>query len=150
MGLRPTARRHRRVSALPRGAAGRRQSLLPIIVANVEPGTTIWSDEWAAYRQIPLCRDQPQNGGGLMSYVHQSVNHSVEFVDPATGANTQRLEGEWERCKLQLMPLNKGTSRALLPGHPASFWWALLNGQAKCSDPFLRLLGLIRANYPQV
>ena len=125
-------------------------TLLPLIVANVLPGTIIWSDEWAAYGRIPLCRDQPQNGGGPMGYIHQSVNHSVEFVDPVTGANTQRLEREWERCKLQLMRLNKGTSCALLPGHLASFWWSSLNGQAKCSDPFLRLVYLIRARYPQV
>ena len=125
-------------------------TLLPIIVANVAPGTTIWSDEWAAYGRIPFCQDQPQNGGGPMGFIHQTVNHSVEFVDPITGANTQRLEREWERCKLQLMRLNKGTSRALLPGHLAAFWWSSLNGQTKCADPFMRILALIREQYPQV
>ena len=125
-------------------------TLLPIIVANVAPGTTIWSDEWAAYRGIPQCNDTPQNGGGAKGDRHESVNHSVQFVDPVTGANTQRLEREWERCKLRLMRLNKGTSPALLPGHLAAFWWASLNGQAKCRDPFLRLVALIREEYPQV
>ncbi|KAF0294299.1 hypothetical protein FJT64_007998 [Amphibalanus amphitrite] len=125
-------------------------TLLPLIVANVAPGTTIWSDEWAAYRGIPQCQDTPQNGGGPMRLQHQSVNHSVEFVDQVTGANTQRLECEWERCKLQLMRLNKGTSPALLPGHLAAFWWASLHGAAKCNDPFLRLVGLVREHYPQV
>ena len=125
-------------------------TLLPIIVANVEPGTTIWSDEWAAYQRIPQCIDTPVNGGRPMRYNHESVNHTVEFVAQGTGANTQRLEREWERCKLQLMRLNKGTSPALLPGHLAAFWWQSMNGPTKCNDPFLRLLALIREHYPQV
>ena len=85
-----------------------------------------------------------------MHYVHLTVNHSVEFVDAATGANTQRLEREWERCKLQLMRLGRGTSPKLLPGHLAAFWWASVNGQPKCTDPFLRLLALVHRHYPQV
>ena len=124
-------------------------TFMPIIVANVLPGTTIWSDECEAYDGIPLCRDLAQNGGGRMGYIYQSVNRSVEFVNSVTGANTQRLTREWYRCKLQLMRLNRGTSPALLPGHLASFWWASQNGQAKCADPFLRLVELIRYRYPQ-
>ena len=74
-------------------------TLLPIVITNVAPGTTIMSDEWGAYVRLPACIDHPQNGGAPMQYVHQTVNHSVEFVDAVTGANTQRLEREWERCK---------------------------------------------------
>lgn len=125
-------------------------TLLPLIVENVAPGTTIWSDEWAAYAGIPACQDTPQNGGGPMGYIHQSVNHSVNFVDPMTGANTQKLEREWERCKLKLMRLSKGTSPALLPGHLAAMWWTSIHGHQKCPDPFMRLIALIRRHYPQV
>jgi len=41
--------------------------LEPIIRNNILPGTTIWSDQWAAYNNL-------QNLG----YIHQTVNHSVQ------------------------------------------------------------------------
>ena len=58
-------------------------TLLPIIRDNVRPGTTIMSDLWRAY---------PGIGAMGLGYQHLTVNHSINFVDPATGANTQRVE----------------------------------------------------------
>jgi len=49
-------------------------TLLPVIQRNVAPGTRVWSDVWAAYRNL--------NG-----YVHQMVNHSRHFVNPITGGS---------------------------------------------------------------
>jgi hypothetical protein len=53
-------------------------TLLPIIQQRVLPGTTIWSDQWAAYRRLPAV-----TGMG-----HATVNHSVKFVAPGTGGTT--------------------------------------------------------------
>ena len=65
-------------------------TLLPIIQAHVLPGTIIYSDEWAAYNQV-------QNLPNVTS--HSSVNHSLHFVDAATGVHTQHIESYWSRVK---------------------------------------------------
>ena len=65
-------------------------TLLPLIVANTEPGSTIMSDEWRSYRQIV---NLPQQ------YSHLTVNHSYNFVDPETGAHTQGVGSMWRSCK---------------------------------------------------
>ena len=57
-------------------------TLLPLIQHNVLPGTTIISDQWAAYNQL-------QNLG----YVHQTVNHTLFFRDPNTGVHSNTIEG---------------------------------------------------------
>ncbi|KAH7943425.1 hypothetical protein HPB52_008148 [Rhipicephalus sanguineus] len=41
-----------------------------------------------------------------------TVNHSVNFIDPATGANTQRIESEWQKAKDDSAPIYSSTSRA--------------------------------------
>ena len=58
-------------------------TLLPIIQQHVLPGTTIWSNEWAAYSRVAAI---PGVAG------HSVINHSLHFVDPVTGVNTQAVE----------------------------------------------------------
>ena len=58
-----------------------RETLLPIIVQEIEPETTIYSDKWRAYSTL-------KDHGCL----HQTVNHSKSFIDPRTGAQTQTIE----------------------------------------------------------
>ena len=52
----------------------------PIIANHVTPRCIICSDEWSAYNQL----------SATTGHVHCTVNHSLYFVDPATGAHTQR------------------------------------------------------------
>ena len=85
-------------------------TLRAIITRHVAPGTTVWSDEWAAYRNI-------QHWPGF-NYVHQTVKHQVNFINPNTGAHTQRIEVDWGHVKTQLV-----TSLTLLPGHLAEYWF---------------------------
>ena len=57
-----------------------KDTLIPIIRAQILPGTCVMSDMWKAY-------DCLQDEG----YNHLTVNHSLNFVDPDTGAHTQRI-----------------------------------------------------------
>lgn len=53
----------------------RATTLVPIIQRYVAPGSTITTDGWRSYRSL----------GG--TYIHRVVNHSLNFVDPVTGAS---------------------------------------------------------------
>ncbi|KAH9378837.1 hypothetical protein HPB48_013801 [Haemaphysalis longicornis] len=59
------------------------------ITQNIAPGTTIHSDEWAAYNCIHNLVDA---AGSSMNYVWKTVNHTKNFVDPNTGTDIQNIE----------------------------------------------------------
>ena len=56
-------------------------TLLPIIQAHILPGTCVMSEMQKAYDCL---KDE--------GYTHLTVNYSLNFVDPDTGAHTQRIE----------------------------------------------------------
>ena len=58
-------------------------TLLPIIPQHTLSGTTLSSDEWAAYHRIATLSGVGGHGG---------VNHSLHFIDPTTGVNSQMVE----------------------------------------------------------
>lgn len=87
-------------------------TLMPIITANIRPGTTVLSDQWRAYNGIAL----------LPGYTHETVNHSLNFVDPNTGANTQRIERSWRAAKERNKRQN-GTHRHMLDSYLCEFMW---------------------------
>ncbi len=69
-----------------------RATLIPLVQQYIRPGTHIISDEWASYRSI----------GSIQGYTHDTVNHSVNFVDPVTGTHTQSIESHWG-CTKRMM-----------------------------------------------
>ena len=87
------------------------RTLLAVIQRNVLPGTTIYTDEWAAYRSLPL------NG-----YQHGTVNHTYYFVDPTTGVHTQNVESMWKHAKDKLKRGN-GTSPNLFDSYLVEYIW---------------------------
>ena len=62
-----------------------------LCTAHVRPGTIIYSDNRSAYNQLSA-----KTGS---THGHHTVNHSLHFVYPVTGAHTQGLEGMWSSCK---------------------------------------------------
>ena len=79
-----------------------RQTLHNLIQAKVEPGTTLHSDEWPAYKGI----DQ-------LGYVHETMNHSENFVDRESGAHTQLIESLWTTLKLKVLKEKRGKTQDL-------------------------------------
>ena len=73
-------------------------TLLPIIQQHVQPGTIVWSDEWAAYNWVQHLSHVAQD---------QRVDHSIEFLHPTTRAHRGII---LELCK-------KSEYTKLLP------WW---------------------------
>ena len=59
-------------------------------------GFDIYSDCWAAYRQIQ----------GRLGFEHGTVNHRFNFVDPVTGVHTQNVESYWNRLKRKIKAMN--------------------------------------------
>ena len=58
-----------------------KDTLIPIIRPQILPGICVMSGMWKAY-------DCLQDEG----YNHLTVNHSLNFVDPDTGAHTQHID----------------------------------------------------------
>ena len=88
-------------------------TLLPIIQDYILPGSTIMSDLWAAYFNVNSLPEL---------YTHLTVNHSVEFVNPDTGAHTQTIEVKWIRLKRRHKE-ELGTDRCLLASYIAQLLW---------------------------
>lgn len=59
-------------------------TLMTEIHRHILPETTIYSDSWRAYNSI-----------SQHNYIHFSVNHSENFVDPVSGCHTQNIERVW-------------------------------------------------------
>lgn len=98
-------------------------TLLPIINQHVRPGTIIWSDEWAAYRRVQQLPQVSQHG---------TVNHSIQFVDPATGVHTQHIESYWNRVKTKFKRM-KGVQETMIPSYLDEYMWRERHGRTGSS-----------------
>lgn len=83
-------------------------TLINIIKEWILPGTTIISDRWRSYREL-------DNHG----FDHMTVNHSVNFVDPDTGAHTNNIERLWRDVRSTIP--RYGTRKAHSAGYLAEF-----------------------------
>lgn len=73
--------------------------LIPVILKNTRPGSTIHSDEWPAYKRLPS-----------HGYTHTTVNHGdLEYVRGTSYTNT--VEGYWSQLKRSI----DGTYHAVSP-----------------------------------
>jgi len=111
------------------------RTLLPIIQQHIRPGTIVRSDEWRAYNRVQQLNPVAQ---------HQTVNHSITFVDPVTGVHTQNAESYWNRVKTKFTRM-KGVHELMLSSYLDEFMWWERHGktasaalQSLCRDNALR------------
>ena len=77
-------------------------SLLPIIVDNVAPGSIIHTDGWKGYSNL-----------SELGYKHITVNHNAkQYKDPNTGACTNAAEGYFGHIKPNLISTYRNISEA--------------------------------------
>jgi len=111
------------------------QAMLPLIQQHVLPGTTIMTDEWRAYHGLPAA-----------GFGHLTVNHSLHFVDPQTGAHTQNIESTWRHMKRKICRGGVRNADQQLDLHLAEFLWRRELDRSGAS-PFIDLIGLIAQLY---
>lgn len=86
------------------------RTLLDLIKKHVAPGTEIYTDCWKGYVNLS------EHG-----FIHKTINHSENFVDPNTGVHTQNIESSWRGLKLSL---SRGGNRGRnLDMHLCEFLW---------------------------
>ena len=111
-------------------------TLIPIITDAVLPGTKIISDQWAAYNGIVNIPNR--------NFLHETVNHAQNFVDPVSGACTNKIECLWNIAKSR----NRrrwGTHRSMIDSYMCEFMW---RQRHRNTDLFDRILLDIAQCYP--
>lgn len=101
-------------------------TLLSIIHDSVKPGTVINSDCWRAYSRL-----------AQVGYVHNTVNHSVEFKSE-DGTCTNEIEGIWSLIKLKIKE-KKGILHDKIPDILDEFSYRYRYGHSN-GDVYQRLL----------
>ncbi|XP_076031782.1 uncharacterized protein LOC143019698 [Oratosquilla oratoria] len=107
------------------------ETLIPIIQREVEVGSVIHSDEWAAYRQLQQ-----------VGFHHATVNHQHHYVDSATGVHTQKIERSWLESKIDILKKKRGVPFHHFQGHLDEYCWRYSKGPD--GDLFLCILQDIR------
>ena len=102
-------------------------TLVAIIRDWIEPGTTVVSDCWGAYRNLEL-----------QGFTHRTVNHSIHFVDPDTGAHMKTIESTWRAVEVFLGQYNRGEDYEY---HLAQYMF-MARYKAQGVSPFLQFLHL--------
>ena len=85
-------------------------TLLPIIQAHRVQPCNLMNGAYNAVAGLPAVA------------AHHTVNHSICFVDPATGVHTQHIESYQNRAKLKLKRM-KGCHSEQLPSYLNEFMW---------------------------
>eukprot|EP00794_Sanderia_malayensis_P000095 gene95-701_t len=86
-------------------------TLFPIIQQYVIPGTTINSDGWATYQNLPR-----------LGYQHDVVIHQLHFVNPVMGVHINGVEAYWARAKQKIKAVYGSRLGMLLSYLDESMW----------------------------
>ncbi|XP_024888850.1 uncharacterized protein LOC112465514 [Temnothorax curvispinosus] len=103
------------------------KTLLELIKEWILPGTTIMSDCWKSYNCL--------NSEGFQ---HLTVNHSMNFVDPDTGAHTQNIERVWREVRANIP--RYGTRSSHLVGYLAEYLFKRVHAYEDRLSSFFRAI----------
>jgi hypothetical protein len=102
---------------------------MDIVTPWIEPGTNIISDCWVAYRNHDA-----------RGYAHQTVNHSIGFVDLRTGTHTNIIESTRRLVKAFL---NHTTARLIDYIYSLAHFMFQTRCRAQTVDQFTAFLDII-------
>ncbi|XP_076545896.1 uncharacterized protein LOC143305596 [Osmia lignaria lignaria] len=108
-------------------------TLLALIQKHIAIGSEIHTDCWKGYQNL--------NRHG---YIHKTVNHSENFVDPEIGAYTQNIESSWRSLRARLS--RGGIHQDDLIDHLCEYLWRY-EVKKNGGDPFHHLLEDIKYVY---
>ncbi len=81
-----------------------------------------------------------------LGYTHETVNHSVNFVDPVTGAHTQNVKGFWSVTKRQMRKQGlMNTSSNLFSSYLLEILW---RKRFQGEELLIKLFHCISEQYP--
>ena len=83
-------------------------------------GNVFW---WKCNNQLPA----------ITGLAHQTVNHSLHFVDPISGAHTQGVEAMWSSCKRMLREERTMHSKLFVTYLPEFMWRRRFGGPSTFS-----------------
>ena len=108
------------------------ETLLPILIENIHPDTTVVSDCWKSYDKLSEHFNE-----------HQKVNHSLNFVDPNNAKiHTNTIESTWRA-------LQNGTNHNLYSSYFSIYCIKQRYLHSICSlCPFRAFLELVKRAYP--
>jgi transposase-like protein len=128
----------------------KKKTLSPLIKNHIKAHTIITSDQFTSYVSTNLLHILENNRMlKSMKYTHKWVNHSKHFVDPDTGACTNRIEGTWEvRIKHKHKKM-RGIDKHLLPSYLDEYLWRswYFDGTVSPSEYFEGLVAGIKKYY---
>jgi len=78
-------------------------------------------------------------------YIHNTVNHQQNYVDPLTKAHTQSIERSWLDTKTKIMKTMRGTTMQLFQSHLDHYCWKVARKEEP--DLFITFLRDIKAVY---
>lgn len=106
-------------------------TLLEIIKREVSIGSTIYSDEWPAYRQLQR-----------LGYHHKTVNHQESYVNSENGCHTQQIERSWLESKTNILRKKRGVPLKHIQSHLDEFCWRF--SIDKDEDVFTKFLDILK------
>ena len=92
--------------------------LIPLIIDNLEEGSTIMSDKFSSYVNIKTNQSKLEQYG----FEHFWTNHSLNFVDPyQPWIDTNSFERQWRSLKNKISTTIRAFSNAIIRSYLVSF-----------------------------